>query len=375
MAAPLKDVLLVGFGALGTIYSHVLTKSGLARVTAVARSNFEAVKANGMHIKSVKYKDIPSFRPYRVVKSVADAADREYSHVVVTTKAIPELASTPTILAPLLQAPYADAHPQPTYVLLQNGLGVERDLYNALKGLNKSVPKIISTVVWIGTNLIDKNIVIHNDFDRVTLGVYRHDDHLTTVNSEEEEVLLKDFGTMLQKGGSELIIVPEIQRVKFAKNLWNITFSSFATLTGSPLTGIFRPPPSAGQTYKPYLAPITAEQVEKYSMPAIRAILQELIAVGREMGYPDSKDGLPSSLIESSIANTAKQHADPDQKYLPSMLLDAQKGLPIEVEVIFGEVVRMAKSKKVDIPRIETLYALLTLLQNQILGGFRRANV
>jgi 2-dehydropantoate 2-reductase len=67
------------------------------------------------------------------------------------------------------------------------------------------------------------------------------------------------------------------------------------------------------------------------------------------------------------------------------MLLDAQKGLPIEVEVILGEVVRMAKAHNVPLPvglrgcfccsaslmfspqRIETLYALLLIVQNQIL--------
>jgi len=32
------------------------------------------------------------------------------------------------------------------------------------------------------------------------------------------------------------------------------------------------------------------------------------------------------------------------------MLLDAENGQPIEVEVILGEVVRMAKEQNVDIP-------------------------
>jgi ketopantoate reductase len=32
------------------------------------------------------------------------------------------------------------------------------------------------------------------------------------------------------------------------------------------------------------------------------------------------------------------------------MLLDAEKGQPIEVEVIFGEVVRMARERRIDVP-------------------------
>lgn len=68
------------------------------------------------------------------------------------------------------------------------------------------------------------------------------------------------------------------------------------------------------------------------------------------MGYPDSEDGLPSSLVDATILSTAELHRDPAHNILPSMLLDAQNGLPIEVEVIVGEVVRMAKEMDVDVP-------------------------
>jgi 2-dehydropantoate 2-reductase len=36
--------------------------------------------------------------------------------------------------------------------------------------------------------------------------------------------------------------------------------------------------------------------------------------------------------------------------HVPSMLVDAEKNQPIEVEVILGELVRMAKEFNVDIP-------------------------
>lgn len=97
-----------------------------------------------------------------MVSSVAEAADRPYSYVFVATKAIPERLTTPRLLNPLLSAPYADTHPQPTYVLLQNGLNVEIDLYHSLRELGKGEPSIISTAVWIGTNLLEHSIVEHN---------------------------------------------------------------------------------------------------------------------------------------------------------------------------------------------------------------------
>lgn len=107
-------------------------------------------------------------------------------------------------------------------------------------------------------------------------------------NTEEECAILHDFGDMLAAGGSDLTIVPEIQRHKFAKTFWNIAFSSFSTLTNSPLTAIFRPPPlppgnaDEGQvhTYTPYVAPVTERIVQEETLPVLQSILEEMVALG-----------------------------------------------------------------------------------------------
>jgi len=49
------------------------------------------------------------------------------------------------------------------------------------------------------------------------------------------------------------------------------------------------------------------------------------------------------------------------------MLLDVKNGRPMEIEVIVGEIVRKAKELNVNIPRIETVYALLMIIQWQLL--------
>lgn len=72
--------------------------------------------------------------------------------------------------------------------------------------------------------------------------------------------------------------------------------------------------------------------------------------IGRAVGFPDTENGLPSSIVDDTIEKTAKLHRLPESNHIPSMLLDAQNGQPIEVEVIVGEVVRMAQSKQVSIP-------------------------
>ncbi|KAF9029525.1 6-phosphogluconate dehydrogenase C-terminal domain-like protein [Hymenopellis radicata] len=366
--APLKEILVVGFGAIGANYSLVFKRSGLARVTVVARSNYQAINDHGMHFKSRRYGEIQGWKPDRLCPNVASAADQQYDYVVVTTKAIPELIKTPRILEPFLNAAYTSKFIQPTYVILQNGLNVEADLYDALKALNQGEPKIIGSSVYIGTNLLAPDVVQHSEGDRPTLGIYRHRNYTTTVNTAEEEALLQDIGAIFKAGGSEVTLVPEIQRKKFSKNFWNVAFSSLATLTQYRLPAIFRQPPSDPSiTYEPYIYPATAHLIDEYTIPIIRATLQELVVLGRAMGFPDTEDGIPSDQPDRTIANTKKLHVLPESDHTPSMALDAQKGFPIEVEVIVGEVVRLAKEYKVDIPRIEMLYALLLVVQNQIL--------
>ncbi|KAL5504887.1 hypothetical protein ACEPAH_7550 [Sanghuangporus vaninii] len=348
-ATDTTDVLLVGFGAIGVIYAHVLERSGRARVTAVARSNYEAIKRDGMHIMSDKYGDIPSWRPHRLYPSVQEALDRPYSYVVLATKALPEIAPTSSILSPLLSPKYT--HRQPAYVLFQNGLGVENDIYDAASKLVRDgKPRILSCTLHIGTNLLSDNVVQHNVLDRIVMGLYKHGNFTDVSQTPEEIELLNDFGGMLIAGGSEVTLVPEIQRYRFRKNFWNLAFSSVATLSRYPLRAIFQQP-----------------RVEATAVPVIRAIMLENLAVGRAMGLDE--DAVPSSVIDDTIKSTGNFHRKPDSKHKASMLLDCETGRPMEIEVIVGEVLRKAKELGVETPRIESLYALLVIIQGQLLKG------
>lgn len=152
--------------------------------------------AEGMTFQSQKYGNISNWRPDRrefesdtyvytyithfwsdlildlvVCASVAEAADTSYSHVILTTKVIPELEKTPDLLSPFLRPSYSDRFLQPIYVLLQNGLNIEADLRRALKELRPSEePKVIGASVYIGTRCVSKTLVEHSYFVSWTMG-------------------------------------------------------------------------------------------------------------------------------------------------------------------------------------------------------------
>ncbi|KAF5372861.1 hypothetical protein D9758_001753 [Tetrapyrgos nigripes] len=300
--------------------------------------------------------------------SVAEAADMAYDYVLVATKAIPDVITTPEILEPLLKAPYTDRFTQPVYMLLQNGLNVEIDLYHSVKKLGQGEPRIIDSCLYIFCNLLAPDVVEHGESDRLEIGIYRHEDNTTLVNSADELKILDPIATILKRGGGIVEIAGEIQRKKFAKDYFNIAYASFATLTNYTVPAIFRPPPSDPSTrYSPYVHPKTAGHIEEYTLGALKAVFSEMESLARALGYPDSEQGIPSSFTKHAFDFNRELHITPDNAHVPSMLLDARKGLPIEVEVIVGEVVRMARANKVSVPHVEMLYALLLVIQNQTL--------
>ncbi|KAK8136572.1 hypothetical protein PG984_004512 [Apiospora sp. TS-2023a] len=66
--------------------------------------------------------------------------------------------------------------------------------------------------------------------------------------------------------------------------------------------------------------------------------------------------GTPERIIKSTERNAGAK---------PSMLLDWEAGRPMELEVILGNPIRIAKEAGVDMPRLQSIYALLRSMQNQ----------
>ena len=80
------------------------------------------------------------------------------------------------------------------------------------------------------------------------------------------------------------------------------------------------------------------------------AIIANSQATARVLGFPDGPDGIPSSMVEEAMQSTREAHVTPEAAHIPSTLLDIEKGRPIEVEVIWGELIRTAKARGIDMP-------------------------
>ena len=199
------------------------------------------------------------------------------------------------------------------------------------------------------------------------MGVYRPTTAVSG-NTPAEAALLAEFESLLAAGGSETTIVPEIQRVKFGKNMWNAVLGASAALSRFSLREFFRPPhlePGATSppAPEPPCAPNTSSEAATAAVPAAAPLLAahttpflydtltELSTLGVAL-FPAAGEvkALDADLPTRTLANTARLHARPDSAHVPSMLGDMLAGRPMEVEHVLGEVVRMARAAGVAVP-------------------------
>ncbi|KAG8885112.1 hypothetical protein FRB97_002278 [Tulasnella sp. 331] len=327
----MEDALLIGYGAIGVVYSYIIQQSGRARLTVVARSNFDAAKQGGIVLNSGQFGKITDFRPHRVLSSVGEAADRAYKYVFIATKALPDVLPTSKILEPLLALSYE--FPQPTYVLLQNGLGVENDLYKKLLERDGSTPPQIITCAVNCISMTVGNVVEHKARTTLEAGLYIPHGSVTSLD-RTIPANVEAFRSLMEAGGGDIRLVENVQAAKFKKNLWNIMFTTFSCLTRVPLAFYVKTP----------------DLWDDKVMPLLLETGTEVAAVGRALRF--SEADFPSNVAEETIAFSVETMKDWDinSNHKVSTHLDIEAGKPFEVEVIVGEVVRLGKALRVSIP-------------------------
>lgn len=249
------------------------------------------------------------------------SSETPFDYVVVTMKTIPEIMNVAEIIAPSVTPGHT------AIVLLQNGIYIEPPIINAF-------PKnaVLSGPSYIGAH--EKNgHVVHDDPDRFHLGVF-HNDRL---DKQYERRKLEDFASAYNRNGIEhAIIVDDIIHYRWRKALWNGIFNTMCAITQLDNAAIRR---SGGE----------------YSL--IRPGMAEMAAIAAADGYDLGED-----IVEEMVNATPIELS-----FRPSMLVDVDKGNPVEVEVILGNALRVARKKDVQTPILDNTYRFLKLIQTRLL--------
>ncbi|ROT43334.1 2-dehydropantoate 2-reductase [Sodiomyces alkalinus F11] len=357
------NAIFIGAGAVGCFYASRLHHPDQnVRVSLVARSNYKAIAESGVQLHTRSFGDY-TFKPHAVfptVQAAAEATGAESSgkapssdtseapvisawdYIFVTTKALPDRADDSATIAPLVG-------PTSCIVLIQNGVGVEEPY-------RKRFPTtpIISAVTVVSAEQTSPGVVRQNRWTRISLGPYT--DGLGSADADADADDKGRNGELGRKGARHIERLRTwwggpagggirdvdaydevgLQTVRWHKLCINAAFNPSAVLSGG------------------------RGNADMLTDPELRAHLLGVMdeiwdAVPRILGrpFPESM-ATPERIIESTERNTGAR---------PSMLLDWEAARPLELEVILGNPVRIARARGVELPRLQSLYALLRSAQ------------
>ena len=299
-------VLVIGTGAIGGFYGSLLAKAG-ASVSVLARSDYGHVKAHGIAITSETKLGRWHFTPAQVVRSASELTEKP--DVILLCIKVVEGADRASLIRDALG-------PESAIVLLSNGVEIEDDIAAAFPE-----HELISGLAFICVTRTAPGEIWHQAYGRLALGNY------PAGLSERTRYL----AALFERAGIGCSATEAIVTARWEKCLWNAPFNPLSVLSGG----------------------LSTSDILATQEPLAHAIMEEVSAIAAALGHD-----LPPDCIDKQIDGTHKM-----PPYKTSMLLDFEAQRPMETEAILGNAVRAGQRAKVNIPHLETLYALMKLLE------------
>lgn len=315
-------ITIVGCGAVGCFYGAKLYRAGF-NVDFLVRSDYSAIKENGIFIKSVD----GDFQ----IKPVCAT---EPSLLGIADLVIIGLKTTANNRYRELIAPLTGEN---TLILtLQNGLGNEDLLAKIFGG-----ERILGGHCFVCLNRIAPGVINHIAHGRIVIGEYNRRPQNRTYQ----------IASFFKKAGIQCDVVDNLEKAHWEKLVWNIPFNGLgvAGVAGldAILTGKLPQNANFGKT-------LTTDILlkDKNWEQLLRELMREVIAVGNAKGL-----GIDPNFENEQIERTRLMGA-----YKASTLLDFELNRPLELESMFLEPLRQAQQMGVKTPRLKALCDVLVAL-------------
>ncbi|KAI0017082.1 putative 2-dehydropantoate 2-reductase [Xylariomycetidae sp. FL0641] len=328
MADAKARVLIVGTGGVGTMAAYALETGGKAEVTAVMRSNYDAVEKNGIAIDSIEHgHDIKGWRPTAITRKVPNVSEEKlqpFDFVVVTTKNVPEVPPTVAeIIAP------AVTPGRTAIVLSQNGLNIEKPLLAAFPA-----NPVVSSISYIGATERAHGVVLHDCADAQRIGAFPH----PALPAAAGDAAARRYVALYNAAGRlDVVHDAEVAAARWRKLLYNASYNGVAAVVRM-------------DTARMRMSRHVVDEL-------IRPLMREVAAAAAAAAGVALPDAAADAAIRVDPTHTA---------FRPSMCQDADKGNFLEIETIVGEPLREGEARGVAMPTLRTLYGLLRAVQLQI---------
>jgi len=303
-------VLVIGLGALGTVYSCLLSLAG-HEVTGLSRpASIDKIKTNGVKVSGIWGEHITKL--VNVVSDVSELTHQKFDMMIVTVKSFitEEIAHQ---IAPLVG--------DNTYVfLLQNG-------YGNFEAAAKYIPEdklVLGRVIFGAETLAPGESKVTVIADDVMIGSPKN-----LINP----VLLEEFACIFRKASIPTKASLEIMNYIWGKIIYNSALNS--------LGSIFEV--SYGELAK---EPVTRDLMNK--------IVEEIFDLIQSRNIP-----IAWSDAQTYLTNFYDHLIPPTSAHHASMLQDIRSGRRTEIEALNGAVVKLAHESGVAVPVNEVIVAMV----------------
>ncbi|KAF4302521.1 2-dehydropantoate 2-reductase [Botryosphaeria dothidea] len=314
------DILIFGTGAVGSTLGWRLAQNPNARLSVVCRSNYEAVKRRGIQLTTKMWGN-GQFTPYRVIRSTREVSDMSFDYVVCANKVTSSDGfSFIKELGPAVSK-------NTTLVSAQNGVGVEAPLRSVFRNNT-----ILSAVCYISCLQPVPGII------QQVSNIRPHAFHVGTYDprdsgaAEVDSLKLEKFVALDDKFKQ----IGDVQAERWTKQIFNGAWNPMTAISGLETHPLLE---------SPYVQTVLQLATEIYE-----------VAVNLEISLSDD---LPVQTIEFARNNPS---------LAPSMLQDARKNRPMEVESLCGNICRLADQNGVPVPTIKLVYHTLLEMNRRIMA-------
>ncbi|MEI6278525.1 MAG: 2-dehydropantoate 2-reductase [Verrucomicrobiae bacterium] len=289
---------VVGSGSIGLFYGACLSAH---KVHFLMRSGFDAAMRQGIRIHSAEH-------PIHLAHPHVAADPRDIGPcdgVIVAVKATSN-PSLPPLVAPLLG--------KATWIItLQNGLGNEEFLASHF-----GEDRIMGGLCFVCLTRRNPVEVDHVGRGTISLGEFGRPPLDRT----------RALAAAFRSAGIDARLVDDLAGERWRKLVWNIPFNGLCTVENSGTDRILADPGLRA---------------------TCRALMEEVRAIAASEGHD-----IPSKYADLQIERTRTMGS-----YLPSTLVDARAGNPLEIEAIWGEPLRRARAAGLDTPHLAELHRKL----------------
>lgn len=317
LAHPPRCYAIIGTGALGGYYGARLQEAGF-ETHFLLRSDYEHVQSHGLTVESVAGDIVlPQVNAYN------DPNEMPPCDVAIVALKTTQNHLLPDLLPPVVR-------PGTVVLTLQNGLGAEVDVADALGGrVESDRVRIIGGLCFICSNKVGPGHIRHLDYGRILLAAYD-----ITYTPQGITPAIKQLATDFDAANIPYQLGRNLLMARWQKLVWNVPYNSLSVI----------------------LDALTNQMMACNATRSLcETIMNEVVAAAAAYDVR-----IPPDFVQKMLNDTAEM-----KPYRTSMKLDFDAGRPLEVEAIVGNPVRAAHDAGVAVPQMEMLYSQLQFLDRR----------